>query len=883
MLTLLCVILAICIPVAECTTTSKSSLDWEIVDNLDPNRDTVRQLFEALTTSERCDIPVLEGKLSSREFRLKYWNKSPVIIRNAAKNWPGASKWTKDYLIRKFGGISTQYGTSTGIIRNGGQGNEHIDFGDYVEMVWGKKECANDPRWCPADSTNATLLGEEKYLFDRENFMKKAAVAGINMDMNFPAFFRTAEVASERYSTQHEKKVENLMRAGNMDGNFQQRPFDELGSGPIALPPDGLPRRGGPKLNTARQGKDSDNEKPISTVYMFLTPKYERLVGVGMHQHTDGWNAQVAGEGSKLWFLYPPQLRPGPEHPVQREWCCGEDSWIRHYLPTLLADKTRGPGNLKPLLCTQQTGDIVYIPEWWNHGTLSGPGPTGKSGLVGVAAQLVEPSGELRELYQARSMLREAQQMGEQTLADAARKMFRDHVKKESLYSFASANELLNDLMGKMYKLEATGANTKLVVDMEEYKEASNLIATALKKDQKNGMIHAHASTMAKFRNDTSKTLFHIRSGKFSSFCCCCCCPVGYFFFLIYFAALSLTLISLPLSLSLFRFCFAYSLVLFFFAVLAVTYTDGKHPDLVIMFAQSIRHVLGGEDNKQATSRAIATIRAGITHPAYLENSGIDVTTYAKAMVVLLQGVMYQWTELAIMYPYDLRVRSLIKRARQDLSWIQRKYPGSYAQMAEFMRQDEGQGNGGGGGDGGGEGRGRGGGGEGPGGAGGPGGGGRRQGPGGPAGPAGPGGPGGPGGRGGPGRPPRQPQRNGDNIQVSYPTKPNRGGARPPRQGNPMSSLSRTPLMGKGPMIDSSPPKKLTISELRERDRSEQRRQKLHRDNIRQDGEVPVGAVGVNSDGSTTFASDLIMEQMMSDQLNGIDEEEDDDDDFDGF
>jgi hypothetical protein len=78
-------------------------------------------------------------------------------------------------------------------------------------------------------------------------------------------------------------------------------------------------------------------------------------------------------------------------------------------------------------------------------------------------------------------------------------------------------------------------------------------------------------------------------------------------------------------------------------------------PDFVIMFADIIKSALGGEDQAQATSRAIATIRAGITHPAYLKNSGVDLETYAKAMVIMLQGVMYQWTNIATMYPYDRR------------------------------------------------------------------------------------------------------------------------------------------------------------------------------------------------------------------------------------
>ena len=78
------------------------------------------------------------------------------------------------------------------------------------------------------------------------------------------------------------------------------------------------------------------------------------------------------------------------------------------------------------------------------------------------------------------------------------------------------------------------------------------------------------------------------------------------------------------------------------------------------MFAETIKIALGGEDSDQATSRAIATIRAGITHPAYLASSGIDVEVYSKAMVVLLQGVMYKWTSLATMHPYDKRITANI-------------------------------------------------------------------------------------------------------------------------------------------------------------------------------------------------------------------------------
>ena len=234
----------------------------------------------------------------------------------------------------------------------------------------------------------------------------------------------------------------------------------------------------------------------------------------------------------------------------------------------------------------------------------------------------------------------------------------------------------------------------------------------------------------------------------------------------------------------------------FLFILVAVEYTEGQQPDFVVMFADAIKKVLGGEESQEATSRAIATIRAGITHPAYLENSGVDVSTYAKAMVVLLQGLMYRWTGVATKLPYDRRVQSLIKRARQDLSWVQKRFPKAYNQMAEFMRHDESQG---------GQGRPNGGGGGGPGGPGGnrggPGGNGRGPG----AGMVG----GGPGGRpgGGPGgrdehqhtldQPrgydPRGIPQNGNDVTR------NSGGAHPPRQGSSFGEHGGTSVMGQGP------------------------------------------------------------------------------------
>lgn len=485
--------------------------DWDIVKNLDPKKDTARQIYTELTSNNRCDIPIFNGKVKSKLFREKYWNKSPFLIRGGAIDWPAAKMWTKEYLIEKYGDIYTQIGTSQGIIRNHGTGNKFVKFGDYVKRVWGSRECKDDLRWC-GEENNQSKYGEEKYLFDRDNFMKQATKLGIHREMIYPSFFKTSEIASKEYTTSYVKEVRK---------KFPWAPI-----------------LGGPTM-TSKQLK-------TATPYMFLTPKYDRLVGVAMHQHTDGWNAQVKGNGSKLWIMYPPQVRPGPEHPIKSKWCCGEDSWFQKYIPDLLADKSHGPGSLKPLFCVQQTGDVLYVPEWWHHGTLSGPGPTGKSGIVGVANQLTQPSGELRFLYFARYLLDAGNHYADEhmlhnitedgpvgpihpkflpyekqkqalSLLSAGKQLLRHHMKVGSTSSIEATKQLLNTCMEELrrtYDLKSNETNSFKISETAIYKEAKELAEQQLKSVALDAQASAHLANLADLRNETFTALYHIRNGK---------------------------------------------------------------------------------------------------------------------------------------------------------------------------------------------------------------------------------------------------------------------------------------------------------------------------------------------------------------------------------
>ena len=554
--------------------------------------DPVEQMFKDVTSSGLCDLPVLEGTLSGREFRTKYWNKSPVIIRGMAKRWPAVEKWTKEYLVENFGEIQTQIGTSTGIIRAGGTGNEYVAFGDYVEKVWGpdshklgaempkfgsrrangenhpEVECRDDKecvlacnehgiasesactkQMCfhskctnkdvaameeaameeataaAAADHNSTIAsnashrygdgsGEVPYLFDRENFFKEAVSAGITMDLKTPSFFRTSELASMTFLKTFMKKL-----------TVEQRQMMEM------------QKRGGPSGGAQGQQpqQQEGGDKPPSHSYIFLTPKFDRLVGVGMHQHTDGWNAHLGGDGVKLWFLYPPSVKPGPEHPVKRPWCCGEDSWVRSILPTIVEDKTYGPGNMKPLMCTQELGDIVYVPEWWHHATLTGPGPNGKGGLVGVAAQLGDPSGDLHFNYEAR-VAKELRSMDGSGGEKLAKELYEKHVALGTSSSHASAMMLVQMYMEKFQELKQSGVDEKEILSVPEHQDAKDLLHKELQHSPEDERLLATACEYSLMANDTATAMKYVTLGAFFFFFCgqmgywCvvfeCCCVV---------------------------------------------------------------------------------------------------------------------------------------------------------------------------------------------------------------------------------------------------------------------------------------------------------------------------------------------------------------------
>ena len=76
--------------------------------------------------------------------------------------------------------------------------------------------------------------------------------------------------------------------------------------------------------------------------------------GAPIHLHVDAWNA--CAYGKRQWFLFPPQRALYSKIPMRR--------WVRDFLPKLKPSE-------QPLQCTQRSGDLLYVPMMWGHGTLN--------------------------------------------------------------------------------------------------------------------------------------------------------------------------------------------------------------------------------------------------------------------------------------------------------------------------------------------------------------------------------------------------------------------------------------------------------------------------------------------------------------------------------
>ena len=99
--------------------------------------------------------------------------------------------------------------------------------------------------------------------------------------------------------------------------------------------------------------------------------------GVSLHMHTSAWNALVTGR--KRWYLLPPLTMWGPTDLPAAEW-------VRTVYPEM---RRRGDPVHE---CTQEEGEVMWVPGDWYHTTLNVEPATGIAIEVGSDVKLLEES-----------------------------------------------------------------------------------------------------------------------------------------------------------------------------------------------------------------------------------------------------------------------------------------------------------------------------------------------------------------------------------------------------------------------------------------------------------------------------------------------------------
>lgn len=99
----------------------------------------------------------------------------------------------------------------------------------------------------------------------------------------------------------------------------------------------------------------------------YETQFYLGPAGSGAPAHFHGHAVNVLAHGSKRWSLWPPQHALYSKEPAADRW--------RRLHGNQTSTFTKGVHEpevvLEPLECTQEAGDMLFVPTLWGHATLN--------------------------------------------------------------------------------------------------------------------------------------------------------------------------------------------------------------------------------------------------------------------------------------------------------------------------------------------------------------------------------------------------------------------------------------------------------------------------------------------------------------------------------
>lgn len=287
---------------------------WVQVLNLPPtSRAAIAHVLQHGTTG--CEVDVAHPNITALEFFSQYWlPRRPVLLRGGAAGWDADGLWQQTTFLRRHGGDSCRVGV-----------HPHSPYAEgrtmsIAEFVRRLHECTPESKevWCEAFVRDISPYTFDIVQADRDLARELTRLPLLNVGVH--AFYAEASrTGSAMAPTQW--GVSPDAQASVLEATKNTGIYREL---PIFL-------REKPQLYVGGAGS-----------------------GAAMHTHSDAYNVLMYGQ--KQWFLQPPALAEHSTVSIQ--------DFIVHKLAHV-------PPHRAPLQCRQESGDILFVPQGWGHGTLN--------------------------------------------------------------------------------------------------------------------------------------------------------------------------------------------------------------------------------------------------------------------------------------------------------------------------------------------------------------------------------------------------------------------------------------------------------------------------------------------------------------------------------
>ena len=351
--------------------------------------------------STACQVDTVSANITAKEFyNLYYMHNRPVVIRGLALDWLQRTTWNLTNVRKNLGKVkflatSIPYSTAFGVgnthdinkdkqniyMKNDGISsyingeskivNKPITIEEYIMALYSCNH-VHDSATAPIDPTLCSILG----FTDDYSLLPSSSDSSLTSS-NPLYIFDSPLVASTRGLS---VTSVNVKASNELIQNIDYIPtFINYE----------IPKNGSKTSYRIPESQHTDANDHTYDYYSLVlnypnNPKPQFYLGspgtgAPMHVHKDAWNALIYGQ--KRWYLLPPS--------VSLYSTISATEWVQNLLKLREYRKNKNQGNITSIYnsfppsfindeldseiieCTQEAGDVMYVPHGWGHAVLN--------------------------------------------------------------------------------------------------------------------------------------------------------------------------------------------------------------------------------------------------------------------------------------------------------------------------------------------------------------------------------------------------------------------------------------------------------------------------------------------------------------------------------